>query len=1119
MTQDDERAKHERSGLGAEQQRLLEQIVSGRAALPAPERPPPAPAAGPEPLSPGQIELWIADQLVPGTPINNVACWAAIHRPVDAARLQAALDALVARHEALRATLVEVAGEPRWQLAASLPLALQVSDLRALAPDERLAAARAHGAACIRRPFDLVRGRLVHAALYQLDDARFELLVVAHHAVADGASMVLLFRDLVAIEAAGDRDPGLPALEATYTSLLAVQRQERSDPERASRTLAFWRELMSTGFEPVSLPPDHTTPRPLIGPGARATIRLAPELRRRIRDLQRTADVSWVSIVLVAVAHVLSRMSRTERVCIGVFASGRGHPASRDHVGSFSRIVPLPFDFSDRRSFLALVRDTHRILSRASFHDDVTATAIARAMEASRPDGRHPLFRVAVSVQPPMPSLEHCAVSFGEVPYEDTGAAVHDLLVSVFERADDLALAADYRRDAYDAATVESLLRAFEVLLDSAVAGPDAPVAALPLVRPDAWARWIARCAGPVTEPARDSVIARFEAVAARDPERVAVSCLGRTLSYAELDARATAVALELRARGVRRGDAILVVIDKTLCWPIAVLAILKTGAVYVPVGPTWPRAQIEFVIGDTRPVLAVVDGAGAERLRGSGVPLCGVDGASVVGPRPALPSVAVCADDLAYIIYTSGSTGRPKGVRVGHGGLSNIIEALRERPGIAADDVVLCVANAAFDPSISDLFVSLTSGARLAIAPGDILLDERQLASLIDREGTTAMFGTPSLWRLLLASGWSGKPDLVAWVSGEALPLDLARQLCDTCAAVWNLYGPTEASIWTTMCRVMPEDPRVTLGTTIRNAVVLVLDRERLPVPAGAVGEVWIAGAGVGLGYQDRPGLDADPFCDLELPAGRARSYRTGDLVRLRADDGLEFIGRVDHQVKLRGHRIELGHVEAAACEMPGITAAAAVVRGLGAWDEQLILYFVASPGGSPEPPEPPKPSDEDTVRRHLQTLLPAYMVPSRFVRLDRLPYNANGKLDVGQLPLGLEIAGSGPSRGGPLEPMERTVQGHWSAVLQREIDPDRQFFDQGGHSFLIVALRQRLEQDLGRSISTSVLYRHPTVRALAAYLTHGEPPEDAGAAMDPYRAAAARRGSRLAALRARRS
>jgi amino acid adenylation domain-containing protein len=1108
MSREDDATDDEIAGLSAEQRELLDQLVAGRTRLSASQ--PSPPTVGPEPLSPSQIELWMCDQLVPGTSTNNVACWVSVDRVVDPARLQAALDRLVERHEALRATLVEVAGEPRWQLPGALPLELHVTDLRALPAGDRRAAARAAGEAWIRRPFHLAGGRLVHIGLYRIDDTRCELLVVAHHAVADGWSMALLVRDLVAIEAASDRDPGLPALAVTYTGLLALLRRDREQPERAARSLEFWRALLSAGHEPVTLAHDRVAARPPVGATARAVTRLAPGVLGQVRELQRREAVSWVSVVLAALAGVLSRMSRAERVCVGVFASGRGHPAARDHVGSLSRIMPLPFDLSDRREFAAVVRDTHRALARSAAHEDVTSTEIARAMELARPDGMNPLFRVAVSVQPRMPSLETQRASFDDMPYEAPGAGVHDLLISVFDRADDLALAVDYRRDAYDASTVESFLHAFEVLLEAATARPEVPVAALPLVRPAEWARWIARTAGPVTPRAQAGIVAQFEATAARDPGRVAVSCLDRRLTYAELAARVAAVAYELRERGVDRGDAVLLDVERGPCWPIAMLATLAAGGYFVPVGPAWPRDQIEFVIAETRPVLAVVDAGGAERLRGLELPRCVVDSERAIPAHPATHPAAVGADDLAYLIYTSGSTGRPKGVRLGHGGLSNIVEELRERPGIAASDVMLNVANIAFDLSISDLLVAVTTGARFAIAPEHVLLDERELARLIDQEGVTAMCGTPSLWRLLVASGWTGKSDLVAWVGGEALPIDLARALCGCCAAVWNLYGPTEASIWTTIGRVAPDAPRVSLGTAIRNASVVVLDGDRQPVPAAAVGELWIAGAGVGLGYQGRPELEASVFCELELPAGRVRGYRTGDLVRLHADDSLEFVGRIDDQVKLRGHRIELGHIEAVARELPEVVAAAAVVRVVDAWDERLILYVVATST---------RPGLPDVVRRQLAAVLPAYMVPSRIVQLDRLPRNANGKLDLSRLPLEPDHAAGPLSAGAPLDAMEQRVLAHWAAVLQCEIDPDRQFFEQGGHSFLLVTLRQRLEQDLGRTIPTSMLYRYPTVRALASHLSRDGEDDDRGDAMTTYRDDAARRLSKLAALRTRRS
>jgi hypothetical protein len=371
-------------------------------------------------------------------------------------------------------------------------------------------------------------------------------------------------------------------------------------------------------------------------------------------------------------------------------------------------------------------------------------------------------------------------------------------------------------------------------------------------------------------------------------------------------------------------------------------------------------------------------------------------------------------------------------------------------------------------------------------------------------------MFATPSQWRLLLAGGWQGKSDLVVWVSGEVLTIDLARQLSERCAEVWNLYGPTEASIWSTAGRVDPSDPRVTIGAPVRNSLLVVLDGEQRPVPPGAIGELWVTGVPVGLGYHERPELERASFCVVNLPTGPSRAYRTGDLVRWCADGELEFVGRSDNQVKLRGHRIELGQVEANVRELPGVRAAAAVVREFGPWDTRLVLYFVTDEAAA---------IDADGVRDHLQSVLPTYMVPSSVVRLDQLPRNANGKLDLRRLPVP-EVPPSTETIDLNPESMERVVLDQWRAVLRRDdIDLDRQFFEQGGHSFSMVALRQRLERNLGRTVPTSVLYRYPTVRALAAYLRRDGQRDDTAATMTSYREAAARKNARLAALRARRS
>ncbi|HEU0052455.1 MAG TPA: amino acid adenylation domain-containing protein, partial [Longimicrobium sp.] len=536
---------------------------------------------------------------------------------------------------------------------------------------------------------------------------------------------------------------------------------------------------------------------------------------------------------------------------------------------------------------------------------------------------------------------------------------------------------------------------------------------------------------------------------------------------------------------GVARGTRVAISMDRSPALLVAMLAAWKAGAAYVPVDPAYPEERRAYMLGDCGAVAVLTDTASVDGLPAVATPIVVVDRLDLSGDDDA-PTVEVEADDLAYVIYTSGSTGRPKGVMVPHGGVANFLESMRREPGISSDDVLVAVTSLSFDIAVLELLLPLTAGATVVVATREEALDPRRLAALLEKSGATAMQATPATWRMLVQSGWKGKPDLALLCGGEALPPDLARQLLPRGRALWNLYGPTETTIWSAVQRVESAES-ISLGEPIANTGLYVLDPLLQPCPLGVPGELCIGGDGVVRGYLDRPALTAerfvpDPFADTP----GARLYRTGDRVRRKTDGALEFLGRIDFQVKVRGFRVELGEIEAALADLPGIREAVAIVREDTPGDARIVAYLVAD-GDVPS---------SDALRAALAARLPDYMVPGAFVALEALPLTPNGKVDRRALPAPEARRDLSAAPVAPATAAERTIAALWREVLGREqVGAEDNFFDLGGNSLRLVTLARRLADALGSTATAVELFRFPTVRAQAAFLAGDEAADEAPA------------------------
>ena len=680
-----------------------------------------------------------------------------------------------------------------------------------------------------------------------------------------------------------------------------------------------------------------------------------------------------------------------------------------------------------------------------------------------------------------MPGLEVRPVPVG------SGISRTDLSLSLWETGEAGEAGAiegswTYARDLFDPVTIQRMQGHFEVLLEGIVADPDAPVDDLPLMgeeeRRVVVEKWNDTAAPYPSDRCTHEL---FEARVADDRDRVAVAAEDGSLTYGELEAKANRLARHLAGLGVERETLVGVSLPRTMDMVVALLGIWKAGGAYIPLDPDLPSERLGYMLKDAGAAVLVTHSEVLESFPAFEGGIVCLD-----GDRPALTSlsdaslqVSVDPDQLAYVIYTSGSTGRPKGVEVCHRSVVNLLAALGELLRFSAEDVLLTTAPLSFDPSVLHIFGSLSAGGRIVLAPGDAVGDGERLRVLVEESGITLMGGPHPIWHGLLEAGWPGDKKLRAWTGGQALPVDLARELVPKCGEIWNIYGPTEATIASTGWKVPRNVEQIRIGKPLGNYQVYVLDPQMQPVPVGIPGELFIGGVGVARGYRNRPQLTAERFVADEF-GGRpgARLYRTGDRVRFRDDGTLEFMGRLDDQVKVRGFRIELGEIEAALAEHEAVKQAAVTVHGEGI-DARLVAYVVFEPGQGLTSTE---------VRRFLRRFLPDHMVPSLLIELDGFPFTSSGKIDRRALPNPLSSDSAGAREYHPPEtPEESLICEVWQDLLGMDrVGRTDNFYELGGHSLLSIRAVSVIEKKSGGTLDPRALF-FQTVEHLGRTLMGG--------------------------------
>ncbi|HEX7241008.1 MAG TPA: amino acid adenylation domain-containing protein, partial [Longimicrobiaceae bacterium] len=1038
------------------------------------------------PLSFAQQRLWFIDQLEPGSPAYNLPAALRLRGRLDVPALRGSLEALVRRHESLRTVFAVRDGEPVQVIRPAGPVSLPVVELARLPGAARETEAVRLAEEEALRPFDLARGPLLRATLLRLGEDDHAALFTLHHVVSDGWSMDVLVHEVSALYA-GEPLPELPVQYADF----AVWQREWLSGETLEAQLGYWRERLAGAPPVLELPVDR--PRPAT-PDARAgsvALALPAEGWRELRELARREGATPFMALLAVWQLLLARWSGQEDVGVGSPIAGRTRTELEPLIGFFVNTLVLRTDLSGDPSFLELLGRVRETTLGAFAHQDLPFERLVEELHPERSLAHTPLFQAMLALQ----NTARGELRMGDLelaPLRAGGGetARFDLALTAEEADGELRGAITYRAGLWDRSTVERMAAHLATLLESLAARPGRPVGEAGLLTPAERARLL-DAGYPRRDFRRESVHALFAEQAARTPDAVAVAAAGGTLTYAGLDRRADRLARHLRGRGVGPEVGVGIFMERSTELVVALLAVLRAGGAYVPLDPSYPAERLAFTLADSGARVVLAQAGLEERLPElGGVEVVRVDEAPAEAP-PFPPDVF--PDGLAYVIYTSGSTGTPKGVAMTHGALTSHLQWLQRAYPLSADDRVLQKTPLGFDASVWELWAPLLAGATLVMAPPDAHRDPAALARVVESERITVFQGVPSL---LAAMAEDGELERCAGLrllfsGGEALPAELAeRARAATGAEVVNLYGPTEACIQSVTHRYAGGGTGATvpIGRPVDNVRAVVLDRRGEPVPTGVPGELHLGGAQLARGYLGRPELTAERF--VPDPFGEepgARLYRTGDRVRWLAEGALEFLGRVDEQVKVRGFRIEPGEVEAALERHPAVRDAVVVAREDAPGDRRLVAYFAA--GG-----EPPAAGE---LRRHLRAHLPEHMVPSVFVALDALPLTPSGKLDRRALPA--PEAGSAQGRVALRSVTERALADTWAEVLRVErVGVHDNFFDLGGHSLLATRLVSRVREAFGVELPVRALFEAPTVARLAERVaalrtgggTEGAPP-----------------------------
>ncbi|BAZ54101.1 amino acid adenylation domain protein [Nostoc sp. NIES-4103] len=1025
------------------------------------------------PLSFAQQRLWFFDQFEPGSPSYNLPRTVRLQGKFNIDALSASLNEIIKRHEILRTSFAISDGQPIQVISPSVNLQLPIIDLQHIPQEEREAELYRLAKQEAQTGFDLTQAPLLRTKLLRLDAEEYIILLTLHHIVSDGWSTDIFIKEVAALYTAfcAGRPSYLPQLPIQYADFAVWQRQWL-EQEVLNNQLAYWHKQLSGELPILQLPTDR--PRPTVQTYAGKTLSfvLPTSLSEGLKTLSQQEGVTLFMTLLAAFKTLLYRYTNQTDILVGSPIANRNRAEIENLIGFFVNTLVLRSNLSGNPTFRDFLKQVREVALGAYAHQDLPFEKLVEEIQPERNLSHNPLFQVMFVLQnASMRQLELPGLRVK--PLENNGTtAKFDLTLVIEDVEPGLIANFEYNTDLFDEIKISRLAANFEVLLQGIVTNPQQRLSELPLLTATEEQQLLEWSQGEISLQPELCLHQLFEEQVEKTPDAVAVVFEKEKLTYQELNQRANQLAQYLQKLGVKPEVLVGICVERSLEMVVGLLGILKAGGVYVPLDPTYPQERLARVLADSQLSVLLTQKPLVENLppHHTQVVCLDVEWENISQQSDRTPINKVTAENLAYVIYTSGSTGKPKGVQISHGAVVNFLMAMRQMPGLTEQDILLCVTTLSFDIAALEIYLPLTVGAQTIIVSRQEASDGIQLSKRLNSCGATVMQATPATWRMLLSAGWTGDRQLKILCGGEALDYTLAQQLQQRGKEVWNLYGPTETTIWSAASQVQNS---VAIGYPIANTQFYIFDSYNQLVPIGVAGELHIGGTGLARGYLHRPELTAEKFISNPFNSNSAyRLYKTGDLVRYRPDGTIEFLGRIDNQVKLRGFRIELGEIESVLNQHPDVQVNVIVVREDKPGYKSLVAYIVSK--SQPD-------INTSELRAFLQEKLPIYMLPTAFIILDKLPLTPNGKVDRKALPAPDKITGLEASFVPPSTPEEQIIADILADVLgQEKIGIYDNFFNLGGHSLLATQVISRLREAFKIDLPLRSLFENPTVKNL---------------------------------------
>ena len=1025
-----------------------------------------------------QESMWYFSKAGVASAYNVVAAYHLVGE-LDYGAMQRSINDLVARHAMLRAFVVEDEGRPLLRYATSLTLELPLDDLSGLPHAERMTECHDRIRAEYFHDFDVGRPPLVYFRLFKVSEVEWVLYCNLHHMLTDAFSFSVIVRELAAGYAARREglDPALPPLPLQFPDWIGWQRRQHESP-RVAEDIEYWKHTLRRPLPNFELRPDRPRKRAFDLSGADYPFEVSPEKRDRMSDVGRTVGATPFMVMMASLKLAIHYLTGSEDVIVGTPVSGRNHPALGALIGGFLNTIPVRSVVDPDRTLRDFLLTVKADLLGALAHQGAPFKDVVRSLGLPHDPSRTPIYQVSlnlwdISDRPVVWGNLQAARFHVSTPWTHAEYAMW-LMNSVDQGIEGMCT---FATELFDRESGLRMGEAVHQVLDFYLEHPERKISELSLVTPREradLARWNATTrlfGGPTL--LHELLLSRAEEAADREAIRDELG----SLSYGQLRTESARIAGALQASGIGRGSLVAVICEREARVLPLLIGILQSGAGYLPLDPEFPRDRLAFILGDAG-AAAVACSDRTRHLVPEGLKVFDLDQPWPDGNGGEVRDVGSQPSDLAYQIYTSGSTGRPKGVRVTHGNVVNFLNSMRERPGLTELDVVVATTSFSFDISALELYLPLAVGARLILASRDDVVYPDKFIKKLATWRPTLLQATPSFWAMLFDAGWEGDKSLRVLAGGEAMPADLGAKLLACVGELWNMYGPTETTVWSTVHHVRDTDLAISsipIGTPIANTNVLVVDNKFRPVPTGTAGELLIGGAGVSEGYHSRPELTADRFIEVEEGG---RMYRTGDRARFRHSGELEYLGRLDWQFKMRGHRIEPGEIEVVLRSHHAVRDTVVGPVEVAAGDVRLVAWVAFESDRRATPTE---------LRTHLRKGLPSYMIPAFFVEVEAIPRTPAGKTDRAALPAPKIDRGRGEDFRPPRPGTEELIAGIWRRHLHLDaVSRDANFFEIGGHSLLSVRVVAELERRTGHRLDPRLLFFYSLEQVAA---TLGDP------------------------------